>query len=1061
MTWRPSQNQDLCRDDPNLLWRAIEGLFDIAVPLAPLPRHSGDELTSAYVTERRGQSQNAAQAMLGRVPKSMLEASLGVTEVELLDVLLRSKGGRVVILRGTRGAGKSTLVNYVEHLCQKYIPDRAPILLNIDGLKLKSLDGIAGVGGLLSAEIANAASHYPSIVVPPEGLVRSTARAKNASAIRDRLAALAQAMQPKAAERLVLVLDNLDHLSSEFVEELLDLAKITAKASGICCVVCIRPQCLVEQVKRSLAGHVYSFLINVPPPKVAVWLSRLPARFADAVKRSVDSGEEPFSFQSQPLLQEEAALIGQRLYEMFYRRRASDDVPLHLLQTVAADDMRRLARMMRRILAHGGLPISVLIGETDLPPTPFHLLRPLFEGAYTIYFDNDLIPNVLWQECADDSPKLLLCQRVLLLLNDAKQIKAETLFRELRGLDYSDEVISAALVRLCNSQLVRCSDCEIYSADARPEYLYITESGVCFRDNFLTNPDYLLAAVTDVALEHAEVRKALARPRGPTEEVSVDFVAVVHSVVEYVREVRDKEARQIYRLVRAKHTPELRRLVFLLRKGGLMLVSLRVALRTLGERMYRAQTTRVHEMANVLSELDKDIERTSQTLLDRLGDIENKARKAQSSTARQLDQRRLGTTRVSIAVREQVDGLTVSPSVVDEDDNQHCFLLGMCDDGGKGSNARAMVAFREDEEPTSSSKSAKVYRGSSVEFPIAANGDSPIQLSLQSVKVPMRDLWRIALLAPSFHDGRLQLTLHVPSRLQHRLDESDIGSGIGVAEMRRLVESALETVGSATGASVVDALNVQGYRLTQALLRSDGAKQLATHLNSVETIIVFVTDELMRVPWEWLRLPEADEGRGAPKLLGQQVKVVRWSANALDAMYRLGKRFEPTLCGTLRTLGLRVGRRLSWRSPCPPSLWELAQVIEKATTVHMVGHFEEGRLVVRATRGAPHVELTADSLCSLKLPEDTRSIVISGCGVGAADVTKNIAAAISRHHGYCVWAPLVDIDENDVETLDASLAQFASENADRSIEEFFSAQHAQLGWPSTYVRFGFGKRPYV
>jgi hypothetical protein len=208
-------------------------------------------------------------------------------------------------------------------------------------------------------------------------------------------------------------------------------------------------------------------------------------------------------------------------------------------------------------------------------------------------------------------------------------------------------------------------------------------------------------------------------------------------------------------------------------------------------------------------------------------------------------------------------------------------------------------------------------------------------------------------------------------------------------------------------------------------------------------------------------LPQLESGKGTPKLLGQKAKVVRWSANALDAMYRLGKRFELTLCGTLHTLGLPVGRRLPWRTPCPPSLSELSQIIERATTVHMVGHFEDGRLLVRASKGTKSVELTADSLCSLALPGDPRSIVISGCGVGAADVTKNIASAISRRHGYCVWAPLVDIDEQDVELLDTSLAHFAREHADLSIEDFFSAQHEQLGWPSTYVRFGFGMRPYT
>lgn len=1070
MPWRPSEFPAICWEEANELWQAIEGLYDRANSIDPLPRFDADTLKAVYVSERRGQSAKTVAGMESRIPEQLRGQPLGKPDIELLELVLNQSNGQAIVLRGPRGAGKTSLIHYIEALCTELMGEEAPIFIKTNGLPLtgsKALGTFEGVD-LLKASLRTELNLHKFQVpdVPAkEEFWSERPGSKPLDAMVAAFTEFADALPEALRKRLVFVFDNLDQLKSSQVECMRELAQALATGANTHCVVCLRPHSLRQQVARSRSGAFFFKLIDLPAPKINVWLDRLPDRLA-ATASSIGAQAR---FRGVPLSPQDCRRAGLRLKELLSRgSRAEDDDALPILQALAADDTRRLVRAMRNIFSHRSVPTDVLLGEATISAQEyvFHSLPALFEGNKTLYKPTDLLPNLLWLECHGDSPKLVIFHRILHLLGDSEQMPIADMYRLLRAMDYSEEVYHRALVHLVDAQLVRGTDMDRYDKRSPPEAIYITEAGRYFRDFFMCNADYLLSAATDVSLEHKAIRSLVNRStRGAEAGHEVDFAAAADSLLEYAHDLRDKELRQIYRLTRRETlTPELRKIVYVLRKGGLLIGSVRTALIALHQRNAGSHNPVLRELADAFERAAKNLEQAKATADAKLNEIDNKGRKSEDTTIVQHeDRRQVGTDHVRMVLDEGAEGVLVSTTLSGDVEagggRQGPWFMGIYARDASEGSAQARLAYTANGQAESSVEPT-VFRPK-VPFSIEADRvpTSASRIALNAVRVEYDDPDRrqIALLTSSFKDGRLQVRIQIPSDIKVALDGYELASGVRKEELVELVDDVLNQVGTASGEDVVETLRVQASRLTRKILSPPGLLELQSALHRVKAVVAFVADETANIPWEWLSLGSDVAAERA--LLCQRVRLIRWAADPLDAIYRLRAPFESISAAPMVTLGLATMEEALWRKPVPQRLRELGAAVGQAKTVHLAGHFENDRLMLRDSSSGVTLPLTADAVDVLALPSSAKSIILSGCEVANLEATRNLAAAFASRHGYCVWAPMVKIDESEVAELDRALNEFLVKEPNLPVEAFFMELNACTGWHSTYARFGFGCKP--
>jgi len=1045
-------------------------LYDRANPVEPLPRFDADTLKAYYISERRGQSARTVAGMESRIPDQLRGQPLGKSDIELIELVLDQANGQAIVLRGPRGAGKTSLIHYVEALCIELLGDDAPIFIKINGLPLtgttalETRDGIELLHALLRAEL-----HEHDVQVPTPPTTKEFLEVHSGPKLLDAMIAVYTAFAdslPRAVrERVVFVFDNLDQLLPHQIECVRELAQALATGANIHCVVCLRPHSLRQQVARSTSGAFFFKLIDVPAPKIEVWLDRLPDRLAAAASEM----KAKLRLRGVPLTPDDCRMAGLRLKALLSRgSRAEDDDALPILQALAADDTRRLVRAMRNIVAHRSIPVTVLLGEATRPAQDyiFHSLPALFEGSKTLYKQTDLLPNLLWLECHGDSPKLVIFHRILHLLGDSEQMLTGDLYRLLRAMDYEEGICHRAIATLINAQLVRGTDMDRYEPDTPPEAVYITEAGRYFRDFFMCNADYLLSAVTDMSLEHRAIRAIANRPpRGPEAGQEVDFSAAADSLLEYVQELKDKELRQIFRLTkRETQTPELRKIVYVLRKGGLLIGSVKIALLALHQRNSSSHIPALRALADAFEQAARTLEQAKVTAEAKLQEIDNKSRRSEEAPIVQHeDRRRVGADHVRMVLDEGVDGVLVRTTLSGSGDpggsRPDPWFIGIYAQDASEGGAQANLAYTASGKKDSTAN--RMVFQPKAPFSIEADRvpKSANRIALNAVRVEYDDPDRrqIALLTSSFKDGRLHIRFQIPSDIKVQLDGYELSSGITKEDLTTLVDEVLAEVGSASGEDVVESLRVQANRLTRRMLSTSGLLELQSGLHRVKAVIAFVAEETANIPWEWLSLVSDVTAERA--LLCQCIRLIRWTADPYDAIYRLRAPFESISAAPMITLGLNTIEEAPWRKPVPQQLRHFGTTVGDAKTIHLVGHFDNDRLLLRDSSSGKMLALTSDSVDVLALPASTKSIILSGCEVANLDATRNLAAAFASRHGYCVWAPMVKIDETEVAELDRALNEFLFKQPTHPVEAFFMERNANTGWHSTYARFGFGCKP--
>jgi hypothetical protein len=640
---------------------------------------------------------------------------------------------------------------------------------------------------------------------------------------------------------------------------------------------------------------------------------------------------------------------------------------------------------------------------------------------------------------------------VLHLLGDGRPTLTARLLSYLRLLGYSDSQSDQALANLTSSLLVRATDAEVYESSRRPTGLFVSEAGKYFRDNLLSNPDYLLSVVLDVPLEHSELRLAMRQMTGDDHR-SADFILSLRSLVEYAGDVRKKETNQVFRLLKSRGSPELRRVTFSLRKGGLLLSCLRTALQQIVDRGHHAVSPRIKDATEGLHSVLKDLDQAIDTMESKLDEADNKGREERTQ-APSDESRRVGDVEFGISLKPDAEGMALDVAVQTEGDRP-IMLIGVMPADGEASFPQGTVAqpLLEDESGRwrRLEERARVeLKAPSLTLPSGVQG-----LRLQGIGLSERTASRVGLLSPALVDGKFALQLRTPSQNGRRFEVQDIGKALTQTEVAELGRSIREKVSSATTSQFAEQLLIQGSRLATEVLTPHGRNILSTQYRAIDTLVVLVPEMGLDVPWEWLRPTPQHEDLDRRQLLCQQWRIIRWPASPVDAVHRLREADHTVAVGSLTTFGL--GNSSAWRQELPTTLGELRAITDPFETIHLVGHYVEQNDELILKTGETRLVIGVDAAKAIPILSKGKCVILSGCSVGAAPHTTNLAIALANDYECFVWTPVVPIDERDASELDMKLHEYLRSSPQETVDNFFMSRNRTNGWTNVYVRYGFG-----
>jgi energy-coupling factor transporter ATP-binding protein EcfA2 len=607
MPWRPSTDPRFHKQQSTPFWEALQSVFDDACPVTPVPRRGGQDRfhPSEYLIDRQGLLRYDRKALLSTIPRVFWRSHIGPTEIQCLDFLFNNRKDRILSLVGTRGSGKTSLINYLAFLLDQKRNPETPFLLIIDGNRAAA-PGIMEFTQQLGDDIENLANRGSAGGLPDAMTMAFRHGCKHLSGPHDRdqvlhaLGSIVERLPQRDARLLVLVFDNLDPLTPESAESAFQLARDVNLAHGIGSILCLRPSLFRLVGDRGGARQIVNTFERVYPPTLTAWLEAFPNRMKQALRELQKTTprvahDAKISLSSmERACQRFASLVVKAHRREDIRPRRPEDDPTEFLESVSAQDMRHLTALIRRMLENHRLPSEWLLspaGSSSYDEAArYHPISAAMEGGWRCYRHIRFVSNVLCFEKKGDL-NVLIFHRLLCLLADNDPQRTEDLLKWTSEFGYESELTIEALEVLQTGNLVYGSNLDVtWSQNQRPEFCGLTEAGKYFLNHLLSNADYLTAAVMDVPLEH----------RFLTDSPKEFFPARLHSLMEYLIEVRKRENRQISDLKRNPITSSLKVVVDRLRNGGTLTSKIFRGLQEAIGRGRNSESFKVREVALAL-----------------------------------------------------------------------------------------------------------------------------------------------------------------------------------------------------------------------------------------------------------------------------------------------------------------------------------------------------------------------------------------------------------------------------------------------------------------------------
>jgi hypothetical protein len=1071
MSWRPSIDPSIRTDTFSSLGVALMGAYDEAYKTYPLRRHDWAYLSRAYVVERKGCAV-VDPVSRQRLPSRYDGIALGEAEIDFIDTIENYSHPRVALLLGPRGAGKTSLLHYVEEVLTRCNPGRPTVLVIVDGLELAGENGASAqdiaedYAQVIHAEIVRRGRDLPTKFI--QGFQRAAAvleRKFDEPTSREAFRTLSDFLGPDYRNSIIIAFDNLDHVHPSYAALALNLCRQIAMATDFACFACMR-QNVADGVFKSDGARAFKpFRIAVNAPDVTAWLRHMGRRLAEdfARRAATPDARSSLTVDDVTLNPDAVEAAVNKLVDILghrhSQRAAPQDDVVSILEAIAADDTRHMQVLIRRMLLNVRLPSRYLLGLDE--SASFHPIGALLESGRNIFSHDRYVPNLLLFEGTSGNPDFLAFHRVLCLLDRRGDTTVAELEMWMSLFGFSAAAVLDILSELAGPLLIRCSDSDVFDIHRPPEGVSLTDAGFYYRNHLLRNADYLTSVVLDVPLEHRALRDLL--NNDPDRVRSGHFFAPrVASLLEYTNLVIERETRQVFGTLRdAPPSTELRRVADALRAGGLLTRSLIHALAAIVERSRHSAALRsiVAEIESKLPVLEHRCQRIEQRLLE----LVNRGRPRPAPiTSLTIPS---GSSGIEVVVQSRGDeleavarlsmparGVVSIVSMQIDTDGWHVLQSAIALPDTGLANPRSGIRPAQATFILSDAENALLKT-------LTHGGARFHQLNLPNPTS------RTLFLEPRRGPEGVQLCL---CRFANGARPEELGPVVVDTKLKTLSKDILDRINGHDNRNPLAEHHIceAGEELAELMLDDKGANNLVASLAEHDRVIIYAPKQDFVVPWEWLCPPPlADE---CPHTLAYRCETARWLGSMLYAGGAIAQGVTPRPVASLRTIGLGADPGKPWRVKTPASPQALREISEGADIIHLIGHWEDSnqseKQIKVGIEGEEPLWLNRQTIKLYSLGRDGGSLILSVCLQGQLGHQSSlaIANAEAKDKNVAVWAPLTTIEVGVADRLDQDLRAYIDQAqqptpADRghpSLGAFFRNQRQKHPWMHVYVRYG-------
>jgi hypothetical protein len=1044
-TW-PSQDGSIQKQIPGSFFQGIEDIFDNIVKLDSLPRRNWNTINKSYIRERKFDEFCDLSILNSRVPDEIVALGVGPKDIDLISFLINCSGVRSLILDGPRGSGKSSMLNFVESAIIESGYQLYPIFITVDCLSDDRNITKEELIVLLKQELIDALDFVNDKF---KKCFREAIEILNGdstfAAARSAFRYIYSKLPPEQFNRIVVVFDNMDQNFIQSVTYAVELAKELNISSNTATIVALRPGCLQGLFERGDARAFFNYKIKITAPKTISWISKISESLVQETGKLLQRTKKPLIIHGRKIKPKEIKSAFDNLIDLLKGRREEDDV-LQILDAAAADDLRHLLFLFRRLLSSRKLPSRWMLNIDDQYPGYYHPLISMFEGQYLIFSNNKAVPNLLSFFGSNGRCDFFISQRILLLLGTNTHqhpLKTTKLIKLLMALGHKEDTIIACLKYTYEFLLIRSTNAEFFDPDGTlPDHVFLTEAGNLYITKLLNTADYLLTIVMDIRLKHEEY-KAVCR----SDCRNVPFPVSIDSLIEYAHEVAILEEAQINYLLNQPMTDDNLNIIDTLRKGGLFSIFMRNGLEDiyyrskLSDRMKKSDLLPVmNEVGSIIRDLNQLIQNLEQILTDAylisIGNGPNIEKEHKIFKNHDLIFETIGTDiEITAKIKTYRECNSALICIFGEIENKRIAL--------------STIASTKQCIP-GSSISATFEKLPNL---VGADFDNVKPHAILDVCKLGR---RVGLLTTDTNNGEtIHLNFHVVNSDGVGCRIFDIGKDVKINDINKISKEIYQEISPPLLQKKLDfsLLQIQGNKLANTVLTEEGQNVLASHFELIDTLVLFAADEDIIIPWEIIRPKPIRDHIDVPTIR-QKWRVIRWptstKSDVIDAMTKINMLEDKIPIGNLLTIAEKNPHNLPHVIEPPSDVSELPNLVADKNTVHLIGHYDRDNATLKI--GSLKINLlTYDTFPFL----GPTNIIISGCEAAAQNMDKNLLIEISRRSKAATWAPLVGISDDLAHEIDNDIANFSIMGRKSSINDIFIKRANTVPFYNIYTRYGF------
>lgn len=1040
MTWWPSCDQTIQKERSNSYWDAIETVYDDACQIGSLPRWNWGELKKKYISERKYNEFIDAKAMKSRLPKELRSIDIGPCEIDLVDFLLNYSGDRAITLEGPRGAGKTSMLHFIEAAIYESGFKNFPVFLIIDCLDKERNISKEQMLKLLVGEIRVVLARAKGTLKEAlNNLMVNIEMDLSFTGARNAFRMLSQSLAPQLFNRIVVVFDNLDQNYLDSISYGVELAKEIYRSSKVATITCLRPGCLEAITFRGDARAFFTYKIKVTAPKTIKWIESLGPKMKTSAQKLQDKNGtvlRPYDTKAQPeKIGRSAINLSKLLKEVKY-----DDVNvLNIMDAVAADDIRHLVLLTRRLLSHRSFPGKYLL-EFDPTYPDYHPLTSLLEGSSFLFEKNKVIPNLLSFSDTSARCDFLISHRILLILSSNHHktpLSSKKLLRILLLLGHEEVTILNCLAVLHELLLIRSTNAEFVDPKGPlPSAFFLTESGRLFLNHLLSSKDYVLTVILDVPLEHSSLKKALRK--NPNH---ITFASQIDSLLEYTEKIMLDEEVQIER-IKVSNDKEYTILPLSFFKDGGLLS--RHLVECLISALESATYSKVLSAYNAKTRIKRGIDSLSSWLAssEKLLDEIYKERIA----GKELSPRKISLNEYTELFLQPVGNEILIKAALSWS-NKVCGVLigiiGQIDNKNIATATIAQIETKHDRSLINADFGA-----------FSVDKTSAVKLHTNAVISPLQKHKNLGLLSMNnLGFDTMQLCLHVMTNDKKDSKDYRLGDEVSVKEVRDIVHNYYKTELRLDKAEILskEKIMILGTKLANLTMSPEGHNTLATQFNLIESLVVFSTDNDLTIPWEWLR-PQPTGNHLEVPVIGEIWDVTRWPiTQQKDIVSYIAAQEQSDSeegLSEICTIGLGADDSSDWRYEFPENLIELQMLVKNKCIVHLIGHCDKDTGNIQLG----NLTIDSDSISAFPLL-GPKYVIVSSCSSAVTPISSNAAITISKTSKASVFAPVVPISKDSAIHLDDELKRYIELNGNASVDKFFRDKKLSNPFFLMYIKF--------